>query len=141
MREPVGSLPPSGERASSNPTVLLVDDYQLGRELASRILRRAGFAVRDASSAEEALERARRDPPAVIVSDVHLTGMSGLDLCHAVRADPALARIPILLLSSAMSESEQDQARALGARCLQRTSDLAGLLEALRSTLGRAGGD
>jgi CheY-like chemotaxis protein len=111
--------------------VLLVDDFPIGRTLAALRLRQAGYGVTLASSAEEGLEAARRAPPDAIVSDIRMTGMNGFELCAAIRADPALRRIPIILTSSALELGEEERGRALGVVCIVRTADLHELLEML----------
>jgi two-component system, cell cycle sensor histidine kinase and response regulator CckA len=127
----------------SNRRVLVVDDESLNRKLAGLRLRDVGFDVEAVSSGEEALASARRVPPDAILSDVLMPGMDGFLLCRAVRADPRLAHIPVVLLSSAyVDEADQTLAREVGANALlPRTSDMqpavAALGEALRSG-GRA---
>jgi PAS domain S-box-containing protein len=106
--------------------VLVVDDEALNLKLASLRLRDSGFEVDLARSGEEALEKARRWRPDAILSDVLMPGMDGFLFCHAVRTDPALARVPVILLSSAyVDEADQELAREMGANALLlRTSDL-----------------
>jgi CheY-like chemotaxis protein len=64
-----------------------------------------------------------------------MTGMSGFELCAAVRADPGLRGIPVILTTSALEPGEQECARALAAVCLVRTADLRELLETLAQCL------
>jgi CheY-like chemotaxis protein len=116
-------------------TVLLVDDFPIGRKLAALKLQQAGYGVTVASSAEEGLDAAKRAPPDAIVSDIRMTGMNGFELCAAIRADPALARIPIILTSSAIEHGEAARAGSLGAVCFVRTSDLHEVLDALGKAL------
>lgn len=115
--------------------ILLVDDYPLGRKLVALQLRRAGFDVTTASTAEEALEIARRAPPDAILSDIRMTGMDGFELAEAIRNDSSLSHIPVLLLSSALEEHERQRARDLGITCLLRTSDLGEALDTLEAAL------
>jgi CheY-like chemotaxis protein len=131
-------LTPDGEigrpwTADQGQQVLLVDDYPLGRKLLALKLRQAGFRVTTASSGEEALKMARQSPPDAIISDIRMTGMDGFELCEAVRGDPRLGDIPVLLLSSAVEQHEQRRANA--SRCLLCTSDLHEALEVLSTTL------
>jgi CheY-like chemotaxis protein len=84
--------------------VLVVDDDPMGRKLVTLHLREAGFAVETASTGEEALRMAQGTPPDAILSDVRMTGMDGFELRRVIRRDPRLARIPIVLLSTAPIE-------------------------------------
>jgi signal transduction histidine kinase/ActR/RegA family two-component response regulator len=81
------------------PTVLIVDDDPAALDLMSRTLDRAGFTAVTASSAEEGLDIARAVPPAAIVSDVMLPGMTGWNLLEAMKAEKALQHIPVVVLS------------------------------------------
>ena len=69
-----------------NPCVLLVEDHPDTLRLMSRLLRREGYAVHEATTCEEALEVAERERCAVLVSDVELPDCTGLDLMRELRA-------------------------------------------------------
>ena len=118
-----------------NNSILIVDDYPLGRKLVTIRLRQAGFSVTTATTAEEALEIVRHQPPDAIVSDIRLTGMDGFALCETVRSDPRLGHIPFVLLSSAVQPSERQRAETLAVACLVRTPDLADVVETLVTVL------
>jgi two-component system phosphate regulon response regulator PhoB len=118
-----------------------VDDDPLGRKLVALRLRDEGFAVETSGTAEDALGIAVLAPPAAILSDVRMPGMDGFQLCRAVRRDPRLARIPIVLLSTAVEEADRSRALDAGADgLLVRTPDMRGILDALARVLGRAEG-
>lgn len=82
------------------PVVLNVDDYASSRYLRTRVLRDAGFEVVEAGTGEEALKAAQATRPGVILLDVHLPDMSGLEVCQRLKADPATAAIPVVHLSA-----------------------------------------
>src|SRR5205085_8966649 len=86
--------------ASAQDAVLIVNDAPDQLALAAAILRQAGYRVIEAADGREALTLARREQPALIVSDVVMPYGDGIDLCRAVRADTRLALTPILLLSA-----------------------------------------
>ena len=88
------------------PRVLVVEDHQDMRDFLVAHLR-AHFSVRAAASGAEALRMATERPPQVIVSDVMMPGMDGLELCRRLRADPQLAPIPVLLASAKGSEDDR----------------------------------
>jgi CheY-like chemotaxis protein len=104
------------EDAGSGPLVLVVDDLGVHLELARSILEPSGYRVITASGATEALRMARRHRCDVILSDVCMSEGSGLELVRAVRADPGLRRLPIILLTSTYTnEKERAKGLSLGA--------------------------
>jgi signal transduction histidine kinase len=80
-------------------SVLIVDDSSADRALMRTILGRAGYTVHEVARGHEAIELARQIRPHVIILDVNLPDMSGLDVCRAVRADRELANVPVLMLT------------------------------------------
>jgi len=116
--------------------VLVVDDDPLNRKLAELQLHDAGFSVDTADSAEAALAKASAAPPDAILSDIQMPGMDGFQLREALRRDTRLARIPIILVSSAMVE---ERARRVNERfdatCVLRSADLHEAIEALTAAL------
>jgi two-component system, cell cycle sensor histidine kinase and response regulator CckA len=92
-------------------SVLLVDDDPVQRKLGGIRLAHAGYLVESASSGAEALERARREPPDVILSDVVMGEIDGFALCRMIRRTPGLEHVPIVL-SSAHYQGEADRVLA-----------------------------
>src|SRR4051794_15239768 len=93
-------------------TVLNVDDFEPGRYARSRVLQRAGYLVLEAATGTEALRQIRERRPAIVILDVNLPDISGLEVCRQIKADPELASTLILQIS-AQSISASDWARAL----------------------------
>lgn len=81
-------------------TVLVADDDVHIRRLLQVLLQNRGLHVVLASDGAEALEQARAAVPAVIVLDVNMPGMTGLEVCRAIRGDPVLRRTPVLILTA-----------------------------------------
>lgn len=102
--------------ARPQPCVLVVDDSLTTRMLEQSILESAGFEVGVAASAEEGLEQARRKPYALFLVDVEMPGMDGFAFIEQVRADPALRRIPAILVTSRGSAEDQQRGAAAGAQ-------------------------
>jgi two-component system alkaline phosphatase synthesis response regulator PhoP len=96
--------------------LLLVDDEEDFRKILQSFLREAGHTVLAAASGREALLAALDSQPDIVISDVQMPAMGGLELCRRLRADRRTAAIPILLMSGA-SKEERDQLEgfALGA--------------------------
>jgi signal transduction histidine kinase len=79
--------------------VLIVDDSAADRFLLKTILARAGFEVHEVDGGRRALAKAREVRPHMIILDVNLPDMSGLDVCRSIRADHDLATVPVLMLT------------------------------------------
>jgi len=117
--------------------ILVVDHEPLNLKLAALRLERAGYEVETASGGEEALEIVRRRRPDGILSAVMMPSMDGFSFCREARLDPALARIPIVLVSSAYVD-EADRGLALrmcASELVVRTPDLGDALAALERSL------
>ncbi|RKY62281.1 MAG: hypothetical protein DRP95_01795, partial [Candidatus Latescibacterota bacterium] len=95
--------------------VLFVDDDKYMRTVAELLLKREGYEVRTAASAEEALEILKREIPDVIVSDVVMPGMNGYELCRRVREDPRMAEVPFIFLSAKSELEDRTQGLDIGA--------------------------
>jgi len=85
--------------------VLVVDDTSTNVKLLEDLLGFHGFQVEAAANGEEALAAVRRQVPDIVLLDLLMPGMSGYDVCRALRADPAHAMLPIVMLT-ALDERE-----------------------------------
>ncbi len=92
--------------------VLVVDDDQTTRELMRRLLAKEGFDVITATDGQEGLELARKLEPSVITLDVLMPRMDGWDVLKELKADPALADIPVIMVTML---DERDRGYSLGA--------------------------
>lgn len=91
----------SGGPVEETPVdIIVVDDSPTQVEYLRRILLDAGYTVRTASGAEACLGSCRTSPPALILSDLVMPGISGLELVRAVRNDRELCDIPVILLTA-----------------------------------------
>jgi len=99
-------------RAGANATILVVDDDATVRDLLSRHLVREGFAAVTASGGFEALRLARQLQPAAITLDVMMPDMDGWTVLAAIKGDPELADIPVILVTIV---DEKNRGYALGA--------------------------
>ena len=84
--------------------ILNVDDYEIGLYAKSRVLRQAGFVVTEAANGRDALARARVDSPDLILLDVQLPDMSGIEVARQIKADPQTALILVLQISATFKE-------------------------------------
>jgi CheY-like chemotaxis protein len=94
---------------------LVVDDSRSARVVLSRMLERYGILVDSAESAEAALDYLKEGRPDVIFMDHLMPGMDGLQAVREIKANPALAAIPIMMYTSQEGEIYSGQARASGA--------------------------
>jgi CheY-like chemotaxis protein len=85
------------------PLVLAVDDSPVQLRLVQDALTRNGYAVKTAPSGEDALAILASIVPAVIISDVMMSGMSGYDFCQQLKRDTRMCRIPVILLTGETS--------------------------------------
>jgi len=96
-------------------TVLVVDDEKDIRELVGFHLAQDGYAVREAESGEDALASVAAERPAVVILDVMLPGADGLEVCRRLRADPATAAIPVIMLTARATEIDRVLGLEIGA--------------------------
>jgi CheY-like chemotaxis protein len=123
---------------ANKPTILVVDDDGPIVILMRSILREFGFDPVTATSGAEALEAARARPPALVLLDKNMPGMSGAEVARALRADPAFERLPILILSGEpMSKAELAEMQADGA--VMKPFDVTALVEEIRKYVSGGG--
>lgn len=94
--------------------ILVVDDNPQNLRLARLILRSAGHDVRTAADAEQAMAAVEAGAPALIVMDLQLPGVDGLELTRRLKADPRWCRIQILALTAYAMKGDEERALAAG---------------------------
>jgi len=95
--------------------ILVVDDIAQNVKLLADLLAVKGYAVVTASSGEEALAKVAAEQPDLVLLDVMMPGMSGYDVCRALRAEPATALLPVVLCTSLDPQQERINGIAAGA--------------------------
>ena len=88
-------------------TVLVVEDTLSELELISSYLRESGYTVILATDAKEALNKALKQKPDAVVTDVVMPGMSGFELCRKLKNNPATEQLPIIICSSKSQEIDR----------------------------------
>ena len=95
--------------------VLLAEDDRFLRKAAETALKRQGYAVLAAVDGEEALRMTRAEAPAVVLLDLIMPKLQGFEVLRALKADPATAPIPVIILSNLGQDSDVKQAMEAGA--------------------------
>jgi two-component system, chemotaxis family, sensor kinase CheA len=118
--------------------ILVVDDALTVRELQRAILERANFSVRVATDGVRALALLADEPSDLVLTDIEMPNMDGFALTEAIRLDPALANIPVLILSSRSSDADRQRGLDAGADgyIVKSGFDEGSLLTAVNSLLG-----
>lgn len=111
--------------------VLVADDEPLTAEMLALVLAFTGYDVVEAHDGREALERAREVRPDVVLLDVMMPQLAGPEVARQMRADPALADVPVVLFSC-VDESDVDWRGAGADMFLQKPVDIRGLPEVVR---------
>ncbi|MGZ5446430.1 MAG: response regulator [Thermoanaerobaculia bacterium] len=120
---------------ADRPVILVVDDDAPILLLMRNLLREFGFDPVTAASGEQALEEARRRPPALVLLDRNMPGMSGDEVLHTLRSDGALSTVPVLMLTG--EPMEPDEIRRVGATgAVMKPFDVIALVETIRAHVG-----
>ncbi|HWA37799.1 MAG TPA: response regulator, partial [Burkholderiales bacterium] len=129
-------------RAGTAAIVMVVDDSLTVRKITSRLLEREGYQVLTAKDGVDALQQLKDNLPAVMLVDIEMPRMDGFDLTKNVRADPRLAKIPIVMISSRTADKHRNQAAQLGVNAfLGKPYQEAELLQHIVSYVGAASPD
>jgi DNA-binding response OmpR family regulator len=99
---------------ASKPRVLLVDDEPILLRLIQVNMRLEGFEVVACSTGEDALRSAQETVPDAVVLDVLLPGIDGFEVCRRLRAEPATAAVPIVMVTAQAQDEDRERGYALG---------------------------
>lgn len=122
--------------------VLVIDDEQDIRQLLAYNLGKEGYAVDEAATGDEALRMVRRRPYQLILLDLMLPGMSGLELCRAFKSDPATAAIPVVMLTARSEEMDKVTGLETGADdYVTKPFSVRELMARIKSVLRRTGSE
>jgi two-component system cell cycle response regulator DivK len=95
-------------------TVLLVEDNEKNMKLLRDVLTAKGYRVLEATSGEEAVERALAEDPQLVLMDVQLPGIDGVEALRRIRTDERAAAIPVLALTAQAMEGDRERFLAAG---------------------------
>ncbi|HET9628226.1 MAG TPA: response regulator [Novosphingobium sp.] len=119
--------------------ILVVEDNDLNRKLFCDVLKSQGFAVEPVGDGRQALERAREFVPNLIIMDIQLAEISGLELIEQAKGDPLLRSIPVLAVTAYAGRGDEERIRDAGAEgYLAKPVSIGPFLAATRALLEKA---
>ncbi len=123
-----------------NAHIMVVDDDEQVLETISLVLEDEGYAVSTAESGIKALNQMRDEKPDVIILDIMMPGMDGLEVCRTIRADPFFAKLPVIFLTAKNRPNDIAAGLDLGADdYLVKPFDIIELSARIRAVLRRSG--
>lgn len=96
--------------------VLVVDDQEDERKIQGAMLAHLGYEVREAADGKAALAAAMESPPDLVLLDIAMPRMDGLEVCRALRADPRTVSVPVLFFTASVVGDLKQMARDVGAQ-------------------------
>ncbi|MFN2491507.1 MAG: response regulator, partial [Pyrinomonadaceae bacterium] len=117
-------------------TILVIEDYTDTRDLLSGVLRHKGYKVLEAETGLEGLLKAIGSCPDLIIMDLALPEMDGIELAKRIHGEPKLARTPIFVISAYITDEVASDVRAAGClKVFRKPFEVSTLLESIRETL------
>jgi len=135
MTPAVNTIRPA-EKICPGPTILLIEDYADTREMISMLLRRKGYNVVEAEDGIEGVLKAAWGNPDLILMDLALPEMDGVEATRRIHSNPKLANIPIIVLSAYLNEAVERDVLAAG--CVEmfpKPFDAGSFLDCIEFTL------
>jgi len=129
----------SDSRTQVAKRILVVEDNDLNRKLFCDVLKSQGFAVEPVADGHQVIERARDFVPNLIIMDIQLAEVSGLELIERAKADVALRTIPVLAVTAYAGKGDEERIRDAGAEgYLAKPVSIGPFLAAVRALLEKA---
>ncbi len=117
--------------------ILIIDDEEGFLELLRQTLKERGFDVITASNAVSAGVMISSSLPALILMDINMPGINGLQACEAIRRNPNTKDVPIIIISALSSESDIRRAKKIGiSEYFVKPVDLSKLIDKIKAILG-----
>ncbi len=114
-------------------TILHVEDNEFNRKIVRDLLTRTSYRLVEAVDGEEGVQMALRERPDLVLIDIQLPKMSGLEVTRRLRTEPATAHVPIIVITSFALSGDDQRAREAGAsHYLSKPYSPRELLEAIR---------
>ena len=117
-------------------TVLVVEDNELNLKLFCDLLRAHGYVAEPVRDGRQALARARELRPDLIIMDIQLPHVSGLELIETIKADAELAAVPIMAVTAYAAKGDEERIRAAGAEAyVSKPVPVSRFMEAVRALI------
>ena len=117
--------------------ILVVEDNDLNRKLFCDVLRASGFTVEPVADGEMALEAARAFCPSLVIMDIQLPNISGLDLIETLKRDRALSAVPVLAVTAYAGKGDEERILDAGAQgYLAKPVSIGPFMQAVRALIG-----
>jgi two-component system cell cycle response regulator DivK len=118
--------------------ILIVEDNEKNLKLVRDVLQVKGFSTLEAGTAEDGIALARERTPDLILMDIHLPGMSGIEALRVLRADAATAAIPVIAVTASVMQQDRKQITEAGFDAyVGKPINLKEFLDAVRAALER----
>ena len=118
--------------------ILIVEDNEKNRKLERDILQFHGYQTIEADTAEEGITLAQATPPALVLMDIQLPGMNGIEALHHLRADPRTRAIPVIAVTASAMTHDRQQIMAAGFDGYQaKPIDVTQFVAAVRQAVAR----
>ena len=125
--------------ADTSQHILIIDDDPDGRLMIQTRLEANGFIVSSAADGEEGLKQAHAQHPDVILLDVVIPKISGLEVCRLLKKDPDTKAVPVVIITAAMFDDLEQRVRDAGADAwVRRPCTSVELLKVINGAIGRA---
>lgn len=122
------------DRNEKLPRVLLVEDAPFLRYAFGRLLRLHGYEVKEANDGREALDCVHEFRPHLVITDLMMPVMDGVELINRLRSDPETSEVPVVAITADTSAHSENRAREAGAvDFIAKPIDLASLLDRLKA--------
>jgi len=118
--------------------ILIVEDNEKNRKLERDILQFHGYRTAEAETAEEGIRLAQATPPALVLMDIQLPGMNGIEALYQLRADPRTRPIPVIAVTASVMTQDRQKIIAAGFDGYQaKPIDVTTFVGAVRTALTR----
>jgi two-component system cell cycle response regulator DivK len=123
-----------GQAMAEKSVILIVEDDEKSRRLIRDVLNHQGYETLETDRGEEALDLMRAHHPDLVLLDILLPGMSGLDTVREIRNDAGIADTPVIAVTASVMDNDRDKIRAAGFDAFEpKPLNLRAFLETVRS--------
>ena len=120
----------------ANELILIIEDNEKNRKLMRDVLQFKGYQTIESETAEDGIRLASEKHPALILMDIHLSGINGIEALARLRADPETSAIPVIAVTASVMSHDQKKITDAGFDGYQRKPlDIKEFLEAVRHAL------